>query len=165
LTLLNVPSSNIHCFSLNGNFLYLLIIELLDDLLVLSFSIQNPPHDCVYLKGRIYISLLINLFNLWPNFVITLIYGNFLANTIKLNTRHESGLNIHSLVKEWHRSLFLHIDVASITWRNSYFFFVFLRKTKYLVQAFLKKWWVESDFLKSAKPPPFITAQSFRLSL
>jgi hypothetical protein len=39
------------------------------------------------------------------NFVITLIYGNFLANTIKLNTRHESGLNIHSLVKEWHRSL------------------------------------------------------------
>jgi hypothetical protein len=33
-----------------------------------------------------------------------------------------------------------------------------------LVQAFLKKWWVESDF-KAPNPPPFITAQSFRLSL
>ena len=33
-----------------------------------------------------------------------------------------------------------------------------------LVQAFLKKWWVESDF-KSAKPPTFIADQRFRLSL
>ena len=34
-----------------------------------------------------------------------------------------------------------------------------------LVQAFLKKWWVESDFKAPNPPPPFITAQSFRLSL
>ena len=33
-----------------------------------------------------------------------------------------------------------------------------------LVQAFLKKWWVESDF-KVPNLPPFITVQSFRLPL
>ena len=32
-----------------------------------------------------------------------------------------------------------------------------------LVQAFLKKWWVESDF-KAPTSPAFITAQRFRLS-
>jgi hypothetical protein len=32
-----------------------------------------------------------------------------------------------------------------------------------LVQAFLKKWWVESDF--KAPNLPFHTAESFRLSL
>ena len=33
-----------------------------------------------------------------------------------------------------------------------------------LLKAFLKKWWVESDF-KAPNLPLFITAQSFRLSL